>query len=116
MYRYLPGQFIVRVALALIVGACAAPDRVQVKSEQPPSTPGRPASSAQIVFGKLNLVRDGKRAEIERITTFGRSGMAALVLPEDSDAALTLDLDEQRWFSWPLKPGRYTLLGFITLQ
>ena len=112
-----PMHFIACIALALVVSACAAPDKVGVKDEKRLAEVVPPAPSGQhIAFGKLNLVRDGKPAKIKKLRTFSVSGMAALVLPEDSRTALTLDVDEQGWFAWPLKPGTYTVLGFLTLQ
>jgi len=108
-------QMILVTAGALIVGACAAPGSPPIKADK--TEPAKPAAlpeAGPIVFGRLELLQDGKPAKISTIGTFDVYGIAALVLPESSDTAQALSFDDQGWFAWKLKPGTYTLLGLVS--
>ncbi len=115
--RQIRVQIILSTVVAVAIGACAGPGDVRVEGgeESKPRTQSA-ASGETVVFGKLNLVRDGKEPKIGRITMFGGGGTAALVLPGNAGTALVLDMDEQGWFSWRLRPGAYSLLGFISVE
>jgi len=113
------GRLLERVMLSALAGlvaaACAGPGETRVEGGKPSSPPAQSVPSGEaLVFGKMNLVRDGTEVKIRRITTFGPSGIAALVLPDDASTAFALDMDEQGWFAWRLKPGAYSLLGFVS--
>jgi hypothetical protein len=110
-------QVIRSAVVTLAIGACAGPGDVHVEGSKASNTEAQSVTSgATVVFGKLNLVRDGEQPKIDRITILGRSGTAALVLPDNAGTALVLDMDQQGWFSWRLRPGAYSLLGFVSLD
>ena len=83
-------QVVLSTVVALTLGACAEPGDVHVEGSKTPSTA---AHGETVVFGKLNLVQDGEPQKIDRITILGRSGTAALVLPDNAGRALVLDMD-----------------------
>lgn len=99
----------------LIVGACATPGSPPIDANKAQAAKPAPLPVAErIVFGRLELLLDGKSAKIGTISTLGVYGIAALVLPEGADTALVLSFDEQGWFAWKLKPGSYSLLGLVS--
>ncbi len=112
-------QIVLVTAGALIVGACAAPGSPAIQADKTETVkqtvkPEPLPAAEQTVFGRLELLVDGKNAKIGTISTFGLYGIAALVLPEGADTALVLSFDEQGWFAWKLKPGSYSLLGLVS--
>jgi len=108
-------QIVLVTAGALIVGACAAPGSPAIQADKTETAKPAPLPAAdRIVFGRLELVLDGKNAKIGTISTFGVYGIAALVLPEGADTALVLSFDEQGWFAWKVNPGSYSLLGLVS--
>jgi len=107
-------QVVLLAAAVVTVGACAAPEGPRMEADKTESPKSPPVASEEaIVFGRVELVRGGKEAKVGRITIFGM-GTAALVLPEAASTALVLHMDEQGWFAWKLKPGSYSLLGFMS--
>ena len=108
-------QIVLVTAGALIVGACAAPGTPAIQAGKTETAKPAPLPAAErIVFGRLELLLDGKNTKIGTISTFSLHGIAALVLPEGADTALVLSFDEQGWFAWKLKPGSYSLLGLVS--
>jgi len=79
-----------------------------------PTKPAVLPAAEPTVFGRLQLLLDGKQAKLSTIGTFDEYGIAALVLPESADRALVLSFDDQGWFAWKLKPGSYSLLGLVS--
>ena len=102
------------IAGSLIVSACAAPGNPAIQAEKTEAAKPAPLPAAErIVFGRLELMLDGKEAKIETLGTLWVNGIAALVLPEGADTALVLSFDQQGWFAWKLNPGSYSLLGLV---
>jgi hypothetical protein len=108
-------QIVLVTAGALIVGACAAPvtPPIQADKTETPKVAALPAAEPT-VFGRLELLQDGKHETISAIDTFDVYGIAALVLPEGTDTAQVLSFDQQGWFAWTAKPGTYSLLGLVS--
>lgn len=108
-------QIVLATVGALIVGACAAPGTPAIQRDKTETAKPAPLPATEpTVFGRLELLLDGKHAKISTISTLDVYGIVALVLPEGADTALALSFDEQGWFAWKLKPGSYSLLGLVS--
>jgi hypothetical protein len=96
------------VLLALLTG-CTPPAGTRV---DPP-----PAQSSGLqqptVFGKFDLSKGGKAVKVSQVAWLGVDAFTVLLLPEEGDGALSLLTDAQGWFAWNLKPGRYTVRGYV---
>lgn len=87
---------------ALAWGGCASAPRMQGVEDLEPGT--------SLAFGSARVVVDGKVQEFGSVWT--RNDFFLLILPEESDQAITAPLREDGFFYWPLDPGRYTILGY----
>jgi hypothetical protein len=71
----------------------------------------QPVTGQSIVFGHVDVVIDGEIQE----WGYGWSGVVScclMILPPDSNQAITYKIDEDGIFYWSLEPGEYQLLGF----
>ena len=90
----------------LALSACASAPRMQAVGDLDPG--------AALAFGTAQVVVDG---EVQKFGSFwARNEFYLLVLPEDSDEAITAPVTEDGRFYWPLEPGRYTLLGWAWVE
>ncbi len=90
------------LAVLLLSGCTAAPtmkDAVDV------------APDARIAFGSVE-VRTGEEQETWGMKWMGSNYFYLVILPPDSNEAITYRLDKDGAFFWALEPGEYTLLGY----
>ena len=73
------------------------------------------APDSRIVFGSVE-VWSGDEQETWGTDWFGHSGFYLMILPPDTDEAITYRLDKDGMFFWALEPGEYTLLGYHWLD
>lgn len=90
----------------LALGGCASAPRMEDVDDLAPG--------ATVAFGTAEVVVDGKVQKFGSIWT--RNDFFLLVLPEDSDEAISASVRDDGRFYWPLDPGRYTLLGYAWLE
>jgi hypothetical protein len=92
----------VLVAVAIVAGCETGPVVSDVE---------QPVADQSVVFGHVDVTVDGKIQE----WGYGWTGMTScclMILPPDSDQAITYRIDEDGIFYWNLAPGDYQLLGF----
>lgn len=106
-------HFVTSPLMAVLLGACAAPEQLPSSTEAAPHTDRQqdrerlPASqTGTAIVGKFEVLKKGKEATL---TWLKAEQLSALVLPEGESRYLTLGVDAQGWFSWPLGPGTYAL-------
>ena len=73
------------------------------------------APDSRIVFGSVEVWSDDKQ-ETWGTDWLGHSGFYLMILPPDTDEAITYRLDKDGMFFWALEPGEYTLLGYLWLD
>lgn len=94
--------FILLLFVSVITGCETAPIVKDVE---------RPITGQSIVFGHADVVIDGEIQE----WGYGWSGVVScclMILPPDSNKAITYTIDEDGIFYWSLAPGEYQLLAF----
>lgn len=104
MIKTFPNIRLFSLLLVLIVTAGCEPGLLVKDVEQP--VPGQ-----STVFGHVDVVIDGEIQE----WGYGWSGVTScclMILPPDTNQAITYKLDEDGIFYWNLAPGDYQLLGF----
>jgi hypothetical protein len=107
--RYIATILAYAIAATLLC-ACAAPGRAPVEPNAgngPRSEPAQPT-----VFGKFDLLEEGKPITVSEIAWLGIDTFTVLVLPDGENRALPLVTDAHGWFAWRLKPGGYTLRAY----
>ena len=88
----------------LLSWGCAAPPTMQAVDQA--------SADTGVVFGSVEVYEDG---ELQKWGTrfFGADYFYLMVLPPDSNEAITAKLAKDGNFFWLLKPGEYTLLGYL---
>lgn len=81
----------------------------EIATEQSHVAAGEPGAGNAVVFGKFDVSRKGKP---QRLGPFAGTNCSALVLPENSNEALFVGMDDHGRFTWALRPGNYTLLDY----
>lgn len=102
-----PFKVIFSFSLALCLVSCAP---FQIKDVQAP-IPGR-----GIVFGRLELVVDGKPLQWKSLGEKMGSEARILIFPSGSTKVMTYIVKGDGSFYWTLEPGDYTILGFELLK
>lgn len=69
------------------------------------------APDSRIAFGSVEVWRANEQ-ETLGTNWLGHSGFYLMILPPDTDEAITYQLDKDGTFFWALEPGEYTLLGY----
>jgi hypothetical protein len=90
--------------------ACATPGGAPTGQDHGQSQ--KSESNQSTVFGKFDLLKDGKQVQVSGMAWLGVDAFSALVLPDGASRALALNTDKQGWFAWRLKPGTYSLRAF----
>jgi len=71
-------------------------------------------ADTSIGFGHVDVFVDGKKKEWG-MTWTGEDALLLLILPPDTNKALTYQLSDDGDFFWNLNPGEYTVLGYRML-
>ena len=91
------------VCIVLTVCSCSTVGESHVGGT---STMASPTDGQIIVFGKFDLLTNGKPDTVGLFES-----APAIILPEQSNKVLIAPLDSQGWFSLNIEPDTYSLLG-----
>lgn len=91
--------------ILLVLVACASTGGAPAEEKLDPTPTPEPFQAT--LFGKVDLLQGGKPIKATGDT------FTVLVLPEGANRALALSTDVQGWFAWRLKPGTYTVPGYV---
>lgn len=95
--------FFLAVALSLVLNGCASSPIILSETTIVPQNEG-------IVFGRVNVMSDGKTKSLSSI--FGESTWDIVILPNGSSRAIYCPLYGEGYFYWHLPPGGYAIAGF----
>lgn len=97
-------QLLTALVMLLLVWGCSTPPTI--KDAEPVD------DAASIVFGSVEVYTDG---ELQEWGTrfFGFDHFYLIILPPDTNEAMSYKLAEDGVFFWALPPGDYTLLGYV---
>ena len=98
-------------ALSILQGCATGNTQAQTVSRQAETRQEASKTALPVVLGKFDLSRDGK-PETLGLTWTGVKDCYAIVRADGASDAMVLGMDSDGRFSWPLKPGNYTMLGF----
>lgn len=99
-------QFIRLFSLLLFISVIAGCETAPIVKDVE-----QPVTGQSIVFGHVDVVIDGEIQEWGYGWT-GAVSCCLMILPPDSNQAITYKIDEDGIFYWNLAPGEYQLLGF----